>query len=194
MNELKLDNKRTVLVGLAFLSICAFWQMYDNVVPLILRETFGMDEFLAGVIMAADNILARLLLLPLLPMLCQLYVCIAANHAVLPLDLEGERLKVHAVVYKQLSYVRASMFHASLKRVIVAGADLHSKVQQNLELPFCVPPPAPDHGPQYMISVHAGARHHFRDAHLPADRPYFQQVLRRREDFLLGAALHDLFR
>ena len=44
MNELKLDNKRTVLVGLAFLSICAFWQMYDNVVPLILRETFGMDE------------------------------------------------------------------------------------------------------------------------------------------------------
>ena len=64
MNELKLDNKRTVLVGLAFLSICAFWQMYDNVVPLILRETFGMDESLAGVIMAADNILA-LLLLPL---------------------------------------------------------------------------------------------------------------------------------
>ena len=64
MNELKLDNKRTVLVGLAFLSICAFWQMYDNVVPLILRETFGMDESLAGVIMAADNILA-LFLLPL---------------------------------------------------------------------------------------------------------------------------------
>ncbi len=64
MNELKLDNRRTVLVGLAFLSICAFWQMYDNVVPLILRETFGMDESLAGVIMAADNILA-LFLLPL---------------------------------------------------------------------------------------------------------------------------------
>ena len=32
MNKLKLDNKRTILVGLAFLSICAFWQMYDNLV------------------------------------------------------------------------------------------------------------------------------------------------------------------
>ncbi len=62
MNELKLNNKRTILVGLAFLSICAFWQMYDNVVPLVLRETFGMDESLAGAIMAADNILALFLL------------------------------------------------------------------------------------------------------------------------------------
>ncbi len=64
MNELKLNNKRTILVGLAFLSICAFWQMYDNLVPLILRETFRMDESLTGAIMAADNILA-LFLLPL---------------------------------------------------------------------------------------------------------------------------------
>ena len=64
MNELKLNNKRTILVGLAFLSICAFWQMYDNLVPLILQGTFHMDESLTGVIMAADNILA-LFLLPL---------------------------------------------------------------------------------------------------------------------------------
>ena len=62
MNELKLNNKRTILVGLAFLSICAFWQMYDNVVPLILGETFHMDESLTGAIMAADNILALFLL------------------------------------------------------------------------------------------------------------------------------------
>ena len=62
MNALKLDNKRTVLVGLAFLSISAFWQMYDNVVPLVLRETFGLDESLTGMIMAADNILALFLL------------------------------------------------------------------------------------------------------------------------------------
>lgn len=62
MNELKLNNKRTVLVGLAFLSICSFWQMYDSVVPLVLRETFGMDESLTGIIMAADNILALFLL------------------------------------------------------------------------------------------------------------------------------------
>ncbi len=64
MNKLKLNNGRTILVGLAFLSICSFWQMYDSVVPLILKKTFGMDESLTGVIMAADNILA-LFLLPL---------------------------------------------------------------------------------------------------------------------------------
>ena len=64
MNELKLNNKRTILVGLAFLSISAFWQMYDNVVPLVLQRTFHMDESLTGVIMAADNVLA-LFLLPL---------------------------------------------------------------------------------------------------------------------------------
>lgn len=59
---MKFNNKRTVLVGLAFLSICAFWQMYDNVIPLILRETFHMNESLAGAVMALDNILALFLL------------------------------------------------------------------------------------------------------------------------------------
>lgn len=61
---MKLKTGRTVLVGLAFLSICAFWQMYDSVVPLILANNFSLDESLTGVIMAADNVLA-LFLLPL---------------------------------------------------------------------------------------------------------------------------------
>ena len=61
---MKLNNKRTILVGFAFLSICAFWQMYDNLVPKILTETFGIGESISGVIMAADNVLA-LFLLPL---------------------------------------------------------------------------------------------------------------------------------
>ena len=61
---MKLDTKRTVLVGFAFLSICAFWQMYDNLVPLILTNTFHLNETLSGAIMAADNVLA-LFLLPL---------------------------------------------------------------------------------------------------------------------------------
>ena len=61
---MKLNTKRTCLVGFAFLSICAFWQMYDNLVPKILTETFGIGESLSGVIMAADNVLA-LFLLPL---------------------------------------------------------------------------------------------------------------------------------
>lgn len=61
---MKLNTKRTVLVGFAFLSICAFWQMYDNLIPKILTETFHMGESVSGIIMAADNILA-LFLLPL---------------------------------------------------------------------------------------------------------------------------------
>ena len=59
---MKLNNKRTMLVGLAFLSICAFWQMYDTVIPKILTETFHLDETLSGAIMAADNVLALFLL------------------------------------------------------------------------------------------------------------------------------------
>ena len=61
---MKLNTKRTILVGFAFLSISAFWQMYDNLVPKILTETFGIGESISGVIMAADNVLA-LFLLPL---------------------------------------------------------------------------------------------------------------------------------
>lgn len=62
---MKLNYKRTFLVGLAFLSICAFWQMYDNIIPLILQGTFHLNETLTGAIMAADNVLA-VFLLPLL--------------------------------------------------------------------------------------------------------------------------------
>lgn len=61
---MKLDNKRTILTGFAFLSICAFWQMYNSIVPLILTNTFHLNETYSGAIMAADNVLA-LFLLPL---------------------------------------------------------------------------------------------------------------------------------
>lgn len=58
----KLNYKRTFFIGLAFLSICAFWQMYDNIIPLILQNTFHLNETFTGAIMAADNILAVFLL------------------------------------------------------------------------------------------------------------------------------------
>ena len=61
---MKLNTRRTLLIGLAFFSICAFWQMYDTIVPLILRDTFHIGDSLSGAIMAADNVLA-LVLLPL---------------------------------------------------------------------------------------------------------------------------------
>ena len=59
---MKLNYRRTFLVGLAFMSICAFWQMYDNVIPLILTNSFKMNEVLSGIIMGADNVLALFLL------------------------------------------------------------------------------------------------------------------------------------
>lgn len=59
---MKLNYRRTFLIGLAFLSISAFWQMYDNIIPLILQNTFGIGETITGTIMAADNVLALFLL------------------------------------------------------------------------------------------------------------------------------------
>ena len=61
---MKLNLLRTFIVGLAFFSISAFWQMYDSVIPLILTNTFHLNETFSGTIMAADNFLA-LFLLPL---------------------------------------------------------------------------------------------------------------------------------
>ncbi len=62
---MKLNYKRTFFVGLAFMSILAFWELYDGVVPKMLSKTFGMGETLIGFVMALDNILA-LFLLPLI--------------------------------------------------------------------------------------------------------------------------------
>ncbi len=61
---MKLNYKRTVCVGFAFFLISAFWQAYDNIIPLILTGKFGLSQTFSGVIMALDNILA-LFLLPL---------------------------------------------------------------------------------------------------------------------------------
>lgn len=65
---MKLNVKRTLLVGLAFMSISAFWQLYDTVIPLILKNNFALEDGFAGFIMAIDNILA-LFLLPLFGLL-----------------------------------------------------------------------------------------------------------------------------
>lgn len=59
---MKLNYKRTFFIGLAFLSISAFWQMYDNIIPLIMKNTFGLGETVTGMLMAMDNVLALFLL------------------------------------------------------------------------------------------------------------------------------------
>ena len=62
--ELKLNTRQTICVGFAFFLISAFWQAYDNTIPMILTNKFGMNQTWSGFIMAFDNILA-LFLLPL---------------------------------------------------------------------------------------------------------------------------------
>lgn len=61
---MKLSYKKVILTGFAFFLICAFWQAYDNIVPLILVNKFGFSQTQSGVVMALDNILA-LFMLPL---------------------------------------------------------------------------------------------------------------------------------
>ncbi|MBR2338219.1 MAG: MFS transporter [Clostridia bacterium] len=61
---MKLNYKRTILIGLAFMSILAFWQFYDQVIPYLLENVFGLETFAANAIMSIDNILA-IFMLPL---------------------------------------------------------------------------------------------------------------------------------
>ena len=59
---MKLNYKRTILVGFAFFLISAFWQAYDAIVPLILTNHFGLPQSWSGVVMSLDNILAVFML------------------------------------------------------------------------------------------------------------------------------------
>ena len=104
---MKLNTKRTVLVGFAFLSICAFWQMYDNLVPKILTETFGIGESVSGIIMASDNVLA-LFLLPLFGGLSD--KCTSKLGRRRPFILFGT---IAAVVLMMLLPLLTDSFHAS---------------------------------------------------------------------------------
>ena len=46
---MKLNYKRTILVGFAFFLISAFWQAYDATIPVILTNKFGMTQTWSGV-------------------------------------------------------------------------------------------------------------------------------------------------
>lgn len=59
---MKLDYKKTLLVGFAFFLITCFWQAYDTIVPLILTNKFYLMQTWSGAIMALDNVLATVLL------------------------------------------------------------------------------------------------------------------------------------
>ena len=59
---MKLNYKRTILVGFAFFLISAFWQAYDKTIPMIMTYKFGMTQLESGIIMALDNVLAVFML------------------------------------------------------------------------------------------------------------------------------------
>jgi MFS family permease len=70
---LKLNYKRTFIIGFAFFGILLLWQVYDSWCPTLLTELFkkafsDADErhvqYLVGIMMALDN-LAALILLPI---------------------------------------------------------------------------------------------------------------------------------
>ncbi len=61
---MKLNYKKTILVGFAFFIITSFWGAYDAIVPKILTNLFQMDQGPSGFIMSLDNIFA-LFMLPL---------------------------------------------------------------------------------------------------------------------------------
>ena len=70
---LKLNKKRTFLIGFAFFGILLLWQVYDSWCPTLLTEIIKAKmgtadelevQWLVGIIMACDN-LAALILLPI---------------------------------------------------------------------------------------------------------------------------------
>src|SRR5574344_268686 len=72
-SPLKLNYKRTFIIGFAFFGILLLWQVYDTWCPTLLTELFkeafpgkSVDEvqYLVGIMMALDN-LAALILLPI---------------------------------------------------------------------------------------------------------------------------------
>lgn len=60
--RLKLDVKRTLKVGLAFMGIMLFWEVYDYIMPLVSSNYFGLSTSEYGIIMGLDNLLAIFLL------------------------------------------------------------------------------------------------------------------------------------
>jgi len=60
----KLNTKQIFYVGLAFLLISMFWGLYDQTMKIILRNRFGLDHAISGIVLGLDNLLA-LIFLPL---------------------------------------------------------------------------------------------------------------------------------
>lgn len=122
---LKLNYRRTFFIGLAFMSISAFWQMYDSIIPLILKRTFGVGDTLSGAIMALDNVLA-LFMLPLFGALSDRVDTKIGKR--MPFILGGTAVAVLAMVGIPLADNAANfvLFFASLMVALVAMSTYRS--------------------------------------------------------------------
>ena len=59
---MKLNAKKTIYIGLAFLMISMFWSIYDSLIAKILIDKFGLNQMWSGLVMALDNMLALFLI------------------------------------------------------------------------------------------------------------------------------------
>ena len=148
---MKLNYKRTMLVGLAFLSICTFWQMYDFTVPLILKNTYGLNDTWSGVVMAMDNVLA-LFLLPFFGALSDR--CKAGIGRRMPFILLGTGLAVVWIVLMPtvIGFNSLTAFLILLGLLLVSMGLYRSRSR-------------PDAGRDAQAAALQGQRHHQPDGH-----------------------------
>ncbi|HEY8423439.1 MAG TPA: MFS transporter [Clostridia bacterium] len=120
---LRLNIGRTILIGLAFMSICLFWEVYDAVMPLFLKNfpVFANNKTLVGVIMALDNLLA-LFLLPYMGKLSDDFPKIFKNHPKL-LKL-GKRIPfiVVGTVLAAITLMLVTLGHETQNLVLMLSA------------------------------------------------------------------------
>ena len=114
---MKLKYWRTVCVGFAFFLICAFWQAYDNIIPKILTDKFGMAQGWSGVVMALDNVLA-LFLLPIFGAISD--KCKSKHGKRTPFIVVGTIIAVIAFI--GLSFVDNAQLHK-----LASAADMNDK-------------------------------------------------------------------
>lgn len=60
--KIPFDWKRCAIAPLPFMGMISFWQVFDGLVPKMLTQTFGLSNWLTGVVMALDNIFGLILL------------------------------------------------------------------------------------------------------------------------------------
>ena len=125
MKEIKMNYRLTVLVGLGFMTVSAFWQLYDFVIPLIMLKAFNVGDTLAGVVMSADNVLA-LFMLPFFGMLSDKTTSPIGRR--MPYILGGSLLAVASMMVIPLAVERENLglFIFSLAVVLLAMSTYRS--------------------------------------------------------------------